>query len=169
MFDVGDAVVHPTCGAGVVVGFTEYQLDGSTIRYYDIELICEPGSNLMIPVVRAKEIGLRPVVSESRLKKVWRTLRSSPDPLPDDHKVRYCALGEKLDKGVILRIAEVVRDLAGRWQERNQLTAKEKRFYERAKILLAAEIAAVQSTEIEEAQTQIKTLLQESQSCQMAT
>ena len=169
MFDVGDAVVHPTCGAGVVVGFTEFQRDGSTTQYYDIELLGESSSNLMLPIDRAEAAGLRPVVSQLRLIQVWRTLRSDPDTLSDDHKVRYTRLGEKLQGAVILRVAEAVRDLAGRRQVRNQFTIKEKRFYERAMTLLAAEIAAVQSSDMGEAKAQIKTLLQENRSPQMAT
>lgn len=169
MFDVGDAVVHPTCGAGVVVGFTEFQRDGSSTQYYDIELIGESSSNLMIPIDRAETAGLRPVVSRLRLKKVWHTLRSDPDTLSDDHKIRYTRLGEKLQGAFILRVAEAVRDLAGRRQERNQFTIKEKRFYERAMTLLAAEIAAVQSSDMGEVKTQIKTLLQESRLPQVAT
>jgi CarD family transcriptional regulator len=163
MFNVGDAVVHPACGAGVVVGYTEVQWDGNTKQYYDIELIGESSSNLMLPVDQAEASGLRPVVSQPRLKQVWRTLRSDPDTLSEDHKIRYSELGIKLQGGIILRIAEAVRDLAGRRQERNKFTAKEKQLFDRAVTLLAAEIAAVQSTDIDEARSKIRTLLQDSQ------
>jgi len=149
----------------VVVGFTEFERDGSTRQYYDIELIGESSSSLMVPVARAKEVGLRRVVSRTRLKrKVWPLLRSSPKPLADDHKARYSRLGAKLQEGAILSVAEALRDLAGRLHERRSLTAKEKRLYDRAMTLLAAEVAAVQSTDIEEAETQISTLLQKSHS-----
>ena len=92
---------------------------------------------------------------------MWPLLRSIPIPLDDDYKARYSELGAKLEDGTILRVAEAVRDLAGRRHEKSRLTDREKRLYDRAMTLLSAEIAAAQSTGIDEAEAQITTLLRE--------
>jgi CarD family transcriptional regulator len=161
MFKVGDAVVHPARGAGVVAGFERLQRDGSTRRYYNIELLGDSSSNLMVPVESAESIGLRPAVSRSRLKEVWGVLHAKPDALPSDHKARYSLVEAKLQAGDILRIAEAVRDMAWRKKQRGNLTGHGKRIYQRGMMLLTAEIAAAQGVALTDAEAQVRARLQE--------
>jgi len=161
MFHVGDAIVHPARGAGIVVGFGELQQHGISKRYYRIELLGYPGASLMVPVARAGKAGLRPAISPSRLKSVWRVLRAAPEPLPSDHKVRHSLLGERLSSGGTLETAKVVRDMYWRQRKESSLTGQGKRIYQRAMNLLASEIAAVQGIGLADAEAQIRVRLGE--------
>jgi CarD family transcriptional regulator len=161
MFKVGDAIIHPVRGAGVITGIDKRQWRGSNDRYYTIRLLAEEGTTLMVPVDTADTLGLRRAITQSKLKSVWRVLRADPQSLPVDHKQRYQLLKEKLQTGDIMDVTEVVRDMAWRQQQEGRLTTVGKRLYEKGITLLAGEIAAVQSTDVENAEMEIRERLQE--------
>jgi CarD family transcriptional regulator len=116
----------------------------------------------MVAVRNAEQVGLRPTVSRSRLSRILRTLGSAPKELPSDHNKRYEMLKDKLYSGSALRIAEVLRDLAGRRVEKKKLTTRGKRLYDRGMEFLAGEIAGVQHREVDLAENQITNTLSQS-------
>ena len=155
MFVTGDAVVHPIRGAGVVEGIEMRHWRGGSELYYRIELMAQPGTKVMIPISTAEEIGLRPVTPRSKLKKVWGVLLDDPRKLPDERKDRYKLVEERLRSGNVLEIAETVRDMAWRREQRGHLSTTEGRFYERAMTLLAGEVAATQGVDLKDAEVQV--------------
>lgn len=160
MFQVGDTVVHPQYGAGVVTEIRERRSLGDGKRYYSIELLGQAETVVMVPVKNEKEVGLRPPIMRSRLSRLWRILRADPKLLPVDHDERYELLKEKLRGGNIFDIAEVVRDLAWRREQKRRLTIRGKRLYDRGVNLLASEIAGVEGEDLEAAETQISDRLE---------
>ena len=162
MFKAGDAVVHPIRGAGVIVDIVERRWRGEKTQYYRIDLLGQQGSSLMLPVKKAKTLGLRAAVSSPKLQHVWNVLDDAPDALPKKHKNRYRMLDEKIHTGEVLQVAEALRDVAWRRYEEGRLTTRDKRMYEKGLALLAGEIAATEGIEIEEAEATIKSKLQES-------
>ena len=161
MFKVGDAIMHPIRGAGIIVDLIKRQWHGNDKMYYKVELLSHPGTNLMIQTGAVGKLGLRHVISKSKLKKVWRVLCSDPKELPSDHKERYAALDDKMHTGDALQIAGVVRDMTGRYQEKGKLTTVGKRKYETGINILAGEIAAVQGVDVSRAEAQIREKLME--------
>lgn len=160
MFEIGDAVVHPKLGVGVVVGFTELQWGGHIKQCYDIELADKSGSNLIVPIETTYASGLRLAVSEFGLKQVWCVLCGKPSELPKDHRERHRLMEEKLHAGSILGIAEAIRDMAWREQGDEKPTGKGKQILQKGILLLAAEVAAVQGINLSEAKEQIRSRLQ---------
>ena len=161
MFKVGDAIVHPTRGTGIVVGYEEFKLSGDTKEYYSIELLGESSSSLLVPIDNVDTVGLRRAVSKSKLSEVWRVLKGNPRKLPDDHKERYSRLETKIHAGSIIKIAEAVRDMAWRRSQEKGLTGKGRRIYDRGMTLLTAEVAAVQGIEMADAEAQVKLRLKD--------
>jgi CarD family transcriptional regulator len=161
MFKVGDAIVHPTHGAGVIVGFKDLKDNGSAIRYYKIKLLKRTNTSLMVPVQEIESHGIRHAISKKRLGQVWFVLNAAPQTLPDNYKSRHRLLEEKLDAGNILEIAEAVRDIAWR-QHKSSLTDKGKQIYRRGLMLLAGELAAVQEIGLADAEAQVRAKLRES-------
>jgi CarD family transcriptional regulator len=161
-FETGDVVVHPHYGAAVVTEIRERQfLDVQEKSYYSLQLLGHPETTVMVALENAEEAGLRPAVGPSKLKRVWRVLRSEPSTLPKDHNRRYQVLKEKLQSGSILRIAEVIRDLASRHRARRKWTTRGKRQYDRGMELLASEIAGAKNEDLEVAQHEIVDTLSE--------
>jgi len=155
-FHVGDKIVHPGHGAGVVVEIKALAFLGrEKKRYYSIDLLSDPGTIVMVPVRDADKVGLRRPMPSSKVKQVWGVLRSDPQVLPSDHKERYAVIQDKLHGGEPLRIAEALRDMARRKEEKRSLTTEGKRLYDRAMKLLSAELAVVQDSDTSTAESEI--------------
>lgn len=162
-FTIGDTVVHPNYGAGIITDIREHEfLDVEKKPYYSIQLLGSPDTTLMVAVRNEQEAGLRPIVSQSRLSRVWRILTSKAKQLPTDHNKRYDALKEKLYSGNLLRIAEVLRDLTWRHEQKRKWTTRGKRLYDRGMQLLAGEIAGSRHWDLDAAQDHISRALDHS-------
>jgi CarD family transcriptional regulator len=160
MFEVGDTVVHPNYGAGVVVDIRAlHTLGRNGRRYYAIRLLSQPETTVMVPLEGEEEAGLRLPMGRARLERLWRILRDDPAELPSDYKKRYAMLKEKVDTGDMLEIARVLRDLAWRREERRKLTTRGKRLYETGMELLASEVAGAQGRDYDAAQAEISAQL----------
>jgi CarD family transcriptional regulator len=159
MFKIGDTVIHPSYGVGTVTEIKKRHTLGSEKRYYSIELLGEPGTIVMVPVGAEERMGLRPPIAKSQLGQVWRVLTSDPDELPSNHDQRCELLNDKLCGGDVLEIAEAVRDLAWRKEEKRRLTIRGKRLYKRGMALLAGELATVRGDDLQVAEGRISKAL----------
>ena len=157
MFKVGDKIVHPAHGAGVVIGIETVDLLDGFSRYYIINPIASD-IRLMVPVRMAQEIGLRQAV---RLQEAFRTLDLLGEPhmpLPEDYKERQAQIEERLKIGEFAAVMEVVRDLY--WlQQTSSLTAKDTSLLDRARQLLVGELAVAAEIEWDEAERELQAAL----------
>jgi CarD family transcriptional regulator len=153
MFDIGDKVVHPAHGAGLVKGIKEQDLLEQYHRYYVIDLAVDDRT-LMIPVSNAEEIGLRSISQEAALSRVWRTLSGAGKALSDDYKKRQKRVQEKLKTGNVIKVAEVIRDLSFLKRE-DHLTSFDTKLLDRAQQFLACEVALVEGVQVSEAERMI--------------
>ena len=159
-FKVGDKIVHPSHGAGVITEIKALKFFGADGKqYYSIELVSEPGTVVMVPIHDSDKVGLRHPVSASRLSRVWRQLCAPPQTLPSDHNERYRIVREKLDDGDVLQIAEILRDLWWKDHTVRKLTSEGKRLFDRGLRLLASEVAVAQDRDLNDAEAQISQLL----------
>ena len=156
-FSVGDKVVHPRHGFGQITKLERLDLVEGFERYCVID-IPDQGLTLHVPVRKMEELGVRPVMSGTKLSQVLETLRGRPRHLSEGYKQRQDRVRERLETGGPLQIAEVVRDLT--WHERRAyLTKADSELLARGRDFLAAEIAVVTDTEIAEAKQTIDTAL----------
>jgi CarD family transcriptional regulator len=156
-FEVGDKVVHPYHGPGIITRVEQKELMEGQERYYVID-IPEQGLTLHIPEHRMSITGVRLAMSAKQRRQVLDTLRGKPDQLPDDHKERQEQVWEKLKSGESTQVAETVRDLM--WHEQlAHLTKKDTDYLDRARKMLAAEIALVDDCEVAEANRTIETIM----------
>ena len=161
MFDIGDAVYHPTNGAGVVSKLQKMPTLRKGQKFYKIKMLDKTNTVLMIPVRKAEEIGLRRAVTESQVDEVLDILASEPEELPQKHKSRYKVCQDKLDTGDARQIAEVVRDLTWRRIQEDRLNVPGRRIFKKAMRLLTGELAVVQGLELAEAEEQINEVLKQ--------
>jgi CarD family transcriptional regulator len=157
MFDIGDKVVHPIHGAGLVKGIKKQDLLEQYHRYYVIDLAVDDRT-LMIPVSKAEEIGLRSISQEAALAQVWHTLGVAARTLPDDYRKRQERIQEKLKTGDAIEVAEVIRDLSALKCERH-LTSFDTKLLERAQQFLAGEVALVEEVQVGKAERMISETL----------
>jgi CarD family transcriptional regulator len=161
-FQVGETVVHPNYGTGVITEIRERRSLGACKRYYSIELLGDPGTTVMVSLGNEEKVGLRQPIPRTRLSHLWRILRAEPQALPDEHKERYAVIEDKLQDGDLFQIAEAVRDLSWRREEKQHLTTVGKRLYETGLGFLASELAGVQGSDVDTAEAQIAERLEAS-------
>jgi CarD family transcriptional regulator len=157
IFQIGDKVVHPYHGAGMVVDIKEKKLLKQHGRYYIIDLVASDGL-VMVPTNNVQRIGLRRVSGRRAISRAMDTLASTPDTLSSDHRERQARAQEKLNTGDLIKVTEVVRNLAWR-NHQGRLTMADNKLYQRAQTFLASELALARGIELQEAMEQLQTAL----------
>lgn len=145
MFNVGDRVVYPMHGAGVIRSIEEKEILGSSQSYYIMHLPMGD-MKVMIPLASADEVGLREVIDPSEVEKVLEVLRSQKTKMSSNWNRRYRANLEKIRTGNIYEVAEVVRNLAVRDQEKG-LSTGERKMLESARGILLSELVLAKGIE----------------------
>ena len=154
MFNIGDKVVYPMHGAGVIENIEEKEISGEKLRYYIIKL---PMGEMkaMVPLNKAQEVGLRQVIAEGEILKVFEVLKSESSVMPPNWNHRYRANLEKIKSGSIFEVAEVVRNLSLRDRQKG-LSTGEKKMLENARRILLSELVLAKDG----AETQMAELLE---------
>lgn len=159
MYSVGDKVVHPGYGPGVIRDVERRQVIGEAKRYYVIDMQAG-GGTLMTPVAGADEVGLRPAISHASLKRLFRSLTQPPRALSEDFRERQTEVEEQLKTGDVFETARVLRDLAWHGQDYG-LTKRDMQLMQRAEELVAGEVALVKDIEVKTALDEVQAILSE--------
>ncbi len=154
MFRVGDKVVYPMHGAGVIEAIEEREVLGERRSYY-IMRIPIGDMKVMVPMDNVEEIGLRQVIDTGEVSRVIGILQEKSSTMNSSWNKRYRANMDKIKTGNIFEVAEVVRNLSLREKEKG-LSTGERKMLENAKRILISELVLVNDTEEE----QVETLLQ---------
>jgi CarD family transcriptional regulator len=143
MFNIGDKVVYPMHGAGVIEDIEEREISGEKVRYYIIKL---PMGEMkaMVPLDKANEVGLRQIIDEDQILKVYEVLKAQSSNMPINWNHRYRANLEKIKSGSIFEVAEVVRNLVRRDRQKG-LSTGEKKMLENARRILLSELVLAQN------------------------
>ncbi|QSX08157.1 CarD family transcriptional regulator [Alkalibacter rhizosphaerae] len=159
MFKIGDKIVYPMHGAGIIEGIEEKEILGETLPYFVLKL--PVGSmKIMVPVNNCSDLGIRPIVSNEELEKALDILQECQNDMESNWNRRYRENLEKLKTGDIMDIAEVVKDLYIMDKEKG-LSTGEKKMLNNAKQILISEIVLVRDMDNEEAEALIKDCFKE--------
>ncbi|MFZ5645652.1 MAG: CarD family transcriptional regulator [Bacillota bacterium] len=146
MYKIGDRVVYPMHGAGVIESIEEREILGEKRQYYILKLPVGD-MKVMIPINNCREIGLREVIDSDGVQKVMGILKDQSSNMSANWNRRYRANLEKIKSGNIYEVAEVVRNLVNRDREKG-LSSGERKMLENARQILLSEL--VLATELEE-------------------
>jgi len=138
-FKVGDVVVYPHHGAAVIADIEHRVMGGEELEYLVLQ-INQSDLVVRVPSKNAELVGVRDVVGEEGLQKVFGVLRETDVEEAGNWSRRYKANQERLASGDVNKVAEVVRDLWRRDQDRG-LSAGEKRMLAKARQILVGELA----------------------------
>ena len=146
VFNVGDKVVYPMHGAGVIQGIEEKNILGAKESYYIIKM---PGEvKVMVPTAKAEEIGVRNIIDEETAGKVFKVLETDSTEMSLNWNKRYRDNMEKMKSGDIYQIADVVRNLSFKQKERG-LSTGEKKMLLNAKQILVSELTLAENSQKE--------------------
>jgi CarD family transcriptional regulator len=147
-FQVGDNVVYPHHGAGVVKSRAPRKVLGEERDYLKIRIL-HNDMTVHVPCDQANAVGLRRVIDEETVRKVLDVLEGPVTDMPKNWNRRFKHNREKIKTGNIYELAEVVRNLATRENEKG-LSTGEKQMFTRTKKVLASELMyALEKTEDE--------------------
>lgn len=139
LFEVGETVVYPHHGAATIIEVKDRVIKGETKRYLKLN-VTQGDLIIEVPADNVDLVGVRDVIGQDGLDKVYDVLRAAFTEEPTNWSRRYKANLEKLASGDVIKVSEVVRDLWRRDQDRG-LSAGEKRMLAKARQILVSEIA----------------------------
>lgn len=157
MFKLGDRVVYPMHGAGVIEAIEEKEILGEKQQYYIMRLPLGD-MRVMVPLRNANVIGIREVVSDDGLDQALAILQEEETAMPSNWNQRYRANLEKIRTGDIMTVAEVMRNLVKRDQEKG-LSTGERKMLDTARQIFVSELILVRDIEEESAMRLIDGLL----------
>lgn len=158
-FDIGDYIVYPNHGVGVVTDIRQTQIAGLDQDFYHLRILANE-STVMVPVGNSKSVGLRKIFGKTQIRKLFVHLRDCEFETQNNWKGRYKENAEKMRSGHLFDMADVLKNLQ-HLSQRKALSYREKRMYEKAKQLIVSEVAMVQGRTDDVVLGQIETALDE--------
>ncbi|MGI6081808.1 MAG: CarD family transcriptional regulator [Limnochordia bacterium] len=158
MYEIGDKVVYPMHGAGIIEAIEEQEILGETRRYYVMRMPLGD-MKVMVPMDNVEELGVRQIVSAEEVESVLDVLRGERSKMPQNWNRRYRANLEKIKTGDIYEVAEVVRNLSIRDREKG-LSTGERKMLDSAKQILVSELVLSQDSSQDEVEAMLQELLE---------
>ena len=159
MFNIGDKIVYPMHGAGVIQDIEEKNILGEKVAYYIIKM---PGEvKVMVPTAKAEEIGVRNIIDIDTANKVFKVLETDSTEMSMNWNKRYRDNMEKMKSGDIYEIADVVRNLSFKQKERG-LSTGEKKMLLNAKQILVSELTLAENMQKETIEEMVDTRIDKS-------
>ena len=158
MFHIGDKVVHPMHGAGVIDGIVTEKI-GSVAQDYYVFKMPVGGLVLKIPVATSQIIGLRTIVSREEADALIEAIGSMDAGMTSNWNHRYRENMERLKSGDLYAVAQVIKGLTYRDSERG-LSNGERKMLHTAKQILVSELVLSMEQESREIESRINAAMQ---------
>jgi len=138
MYNIGDKIVYPMHGAGIIEQIEEKVILGERREYYVLRVPCGD-MKIMIPVDKSDDIGVRAVITPEEMEEVLAILRGESTDMSNNWNRRYRENTDKLKTGDAREVAEVVRNLL-RTDREKTLSTGEKKMLSSARQILVSEM-----------------------------
>lgn len=159
MYQVGDKVVHPMHGAGIIDSIVQRKVAGQTQDYYLLKL--SAGSMMvMIPTGSTEEIGVRPVVTREEAEDILSAMEHLEVDMTQNWNRRYRENMVRLKSGDLLEVAKVIKGLMARESQRG-LSNGERKMLHMAKQSLISELVLAQSLPYETVEASVDSVLRQ--------
>ncbi len=148
MYNVGDKIVYPMHGAGIIESIEEKEILGRKQSYYVMKMPIGD-MKVMIPTHNVEDIGIRDVVTAKDVEKVFEILSDSTMDAGISWNKRYRENMTKIKSGDIFEVADVVRTLMMRDKEKGLSTGERKMLASARQILVSELVLAKNMQQIE--------------------
>ncbi|KNY30363.1 CarD family transcriptional regulator [Pseudobacteroides cellulosolvens] len=145
MYNIGDKIVYPMHGAGIIESIEEKEILGQKKSYYVVKIPVGE-MKVMIPTSNVTDIGIREVISNQDADKVLATLGEMEQSSNNNWNKRYRENMTKIKSGNIFEIACVVRSLIQRDRDKG-LSTGERKMLNSAKQILVSELVLAKNIE----------------------
>lgn len=159
MFNIGDKIVYPMHGAGVIESIEEKEVLGEKKKYY-IMRIPIGDMKVMIPIDSIGDFRIRNIVGYDEFKDIINVFKQTSINATDNWNKRYRSNMEKIKKGDIYSIAGVIKDLMLRCGKKG-LSPGEKKILENAEQILFSELILATGQSLKELKKLVEDALTE--------
>ena len=154
-YNIGDKIVYPMHGAGIIEAIEDREIMGEMHRYYIMRMPIGD-MKVMIPVDNAKEIGIRDVIDKEEADKVIESFKSCSTESDSNWNRRYRENIERIKRGNIYEVVRVVKNLMFREKSRG-LSTGDRKMLNGAKQILVSELVIAKSVK----QSEVENIMNE--------
>lgn len=155
-FQIGDLAVYPAHGVGMIEAIENKVVNGETHDFYMMKVL-ENNMIIMIPTWNVESVGLREVIDEKEIPKIYEVMKTRKEN-PLDNQTwnrRYREYMDKIKTGSLYDVAEVYRDLSI-LKFTKDLSFGERKLFDTAQVLLVKELSTAKNTDEETIMSEIQ-------------
>ena len=135
---VGQKVAYPNQGVCMIEDIEKKEIAGNAMKFYSLRVLSD-NSTIFVPMANAEAVGLRPIISKSKYRRLMTHLKKDFEDVSGDWKVRSREFNDKLQSGDIFEAADVLKKLTYLSIEK-KLSFREQSLLEKAKFLIVSEL-----------------------------
>ncbi|NQW04131.1 MAG: CarD family transcriptional regulator [Acidobacteria bacterium] len=139
-FEIGDKVIYPNHGLGIVERIENKTIMGTTCSFYQLRMANE--TTVFVPVDNVDGVGLRRAITDDEVDRLFSLLGDGKIESHQNWKGRFKDNSDRMRTGSIYDVVEVLKSLSHLARSKS-LSFREKRMLDRAKFLVVSEISEV--------------------------
>jgi CarD family transcriptional regulator len=139
-FEIGDKVIYPNHGLGIVERIETKTIMGTTCGFYQLRMANE--TTVFVPVDNVDGVGLRRAITDDEVDRLFGLLGDGKIESHQNWKGRFKDNSDRMRTGSIYDVVEVLKSLSHLARSKS-LSFREKRMLDRAKFLVVSEISEV--------------------------
>jgi CarD family transcriptional regulator len=139
-FEIGDKVIYPNHGLGIVERIETKTIMGTTCGFYQLRMANE--TTVFVPVDNVDGVGLRRAITDAEVERLFELLGDGQIESHQNWKGRFKDNSDRMRTGSIYDVVEVLKSLTFLSKSKS-LSFREKRMLDRAKFLVVSEITEV--------------------------
>jgi len=140
-FEVGDKVIYPNHGLGIVERIEEKTILGTTCGFYHLRIVANE-TTVLVPLANVDGVGLRRAIGDDEVERLFGLLGDGKIDNHQNWKGRFKDNSDKMRSGSIFEVADVLKSLTFLAKSKS-LSFREKRMLDRAKFLIISEVSEV--------------------------
>jgi CarD family transcriptional regulator len=157
-FQVGDKVIYPNHGLGIVERIEEKTILGQTLGFFHLRIVSND-TTVLVPVSNVDGVGLRRAISDEEVDRLFLLLGDGKIDNHQNWKGRFKDNSDKMRTGSIYDMADVLKSLTFLSKSKS-LSFREKRMLDRAKALIVSEVSEVLREKALEIETRVDRALE---------
>ena len=157
-FEVGDKVIYPNHGLGIVERIEEKTILGTTCGFYHLRIVANE-TTVLVPLANVDGVGLRRAISDEEVARLFGLLSDGKIDNHQNWKGRFKDNSDKMRSGSIYDVADVLKSLTFLAKSKS-LSFREKRMLDRAKALIISEISEVMQTTVADIEERVNVALE---------
>ena len=140
-FQIGDKVIYPNHGLGIVERIEEKTILGTTCGFYHLRIAAN-ATTVLVPLANVDGVGLRRAIDDDEVDRLFKLLGDGKIDAQQNWKGRFKDNSEKMRTGSIYDVADVLKSLS-LLSKSKSLSFREKRMLDRARFLIITEVSEV--------------------------